>query len=192
MGGRRRWSTAIYLARQARHATVSCLSAPSHSQLLIPLNRVINSPSRRTSAHPNAIIYSHTSSVPMPSSSPTPSTTMPLMADTFQLMTGPIHNTPTRHRIRDWRPGNLTDLRHTLMRKAHFLHEKSGAKVCLHIQHKSQSSVYSLEQRPGKSLEDVVDGLRQEMLATHLDNLQYPPPTDHIVRLCCPGSMAQA
>lgn len=78
------------------------------------------------------------------------------------------------------------------MRKAHFFHEKSGAKVCLHIQHKNQSFRYSSEQRPGKSLEDVVDRLCQETPATPLDNLEYPPPIYHVVRLCCPGSMAQA
>lgn len=100
----------------------------------------------------------------------------------------PAQARPRRHRIRDWRPGKISEGRRTVFRKAHRFHKKTGARVALHVEYKGQLFVYYSDPRPAPEFVSIVQQLRQDIKPTPLDTLEFPPPPWHVVsRLLLPG-----
>lgn len=78
---------------------------------------------------------------------------------------------------KDWRPGKLIALRHTLMRKANSFHKKSNAQVFVAIKIKNRYYVYTSARKPSPETIRKIDRYNQKKRKWP----EFPPPLHHIV-----------
>lgn len=83
---------------------------------------------------------------------------------------------------RDWRPGKLCAVRHTIMRKAHAFHKRTGARVFVAIQFKKRFYAYTSEPKPSpKAILKEQQRKPCRKCERREREGEFPPPLKYIV-----------